>query len=199
MTLSVRHAIALSFALAVCVAGAGGCAAPHSAEAPIVASLELHGSDGADHAISRELSQHRLTVFIFYSEGCPCFAAHEPRLTELERDYRELGVAFFLVNSETGASIAHDAERAFRRRLAFPLLTDSGAQLARALGAEFATHSIVVDAAGRVVYSGAFDSDKNHLRADATPYLRDALDDALAKRTVRSAGHEALGCALQLD
>ena len=49
---------------------------------------------------------------------------------------------------------------------------DPGATLAKELGAQYATYSVVLDADGRVRYHGGIDSDKNHLHDDATPYLR---------------------------
>jgi len=176
-----------------------GCARSYRSEVPSLASISLTGSDGRTYEPSRVVGAHRLTVFIFYAAGCPCLAAHEPRIAELQRAFSGQDVAFFLVNSEHGASPSVDAREAQRRGLSVPLLTDSDARLARVLGAEFATHSIVLDARGRVAYSGGLDSDKKQLHPDATPYLRHALEDALAGRPQRATEHEALGCALQLD
>ena len=144
------------------------------------------------------VSGSRLTVFVFYSETCPCLRVHEDRLKRIQADYSPRGVSLVLVNSEVGAEPSRDAREARRRGYPFPLLTDPQARLARALNAQFATHAVVVDAAGIVQYSGGIDSDKNHLRETATPYLRDALDQLLAGRPARAVEREALGCALQL-
>ena len=51
---------------------------------------------------------------------------------------------------------------------------------ADALGATFATYTVVVDSAGRVRYRGGIDSDKQWLSDGATLWLRDALDRLLA-------------------
>jgi hypothetical protein len=176
-----------------------GCALPSApASIPRNAGLMLEGSDGARHDVHAELARHRFTVFVFYSEACPCMEAHEPRLEAMRARYDSRGVAMILVNSEEDAKPERDALEARRRGYVFPLLTDRDARLAKALNAEFATHSIVVDTTGRVRYSGGIDSDKNHLRPSATPYLENALDDLLAGKEPRTPDREPLGCALRL-
>lgn len=67
----------------------------------------------------------------------------------------------------------------------------------RSVGAQFDTHAIVVDAQGLVRDSGGVDSDMVRLKPDATPHLRNALDELLAGRTPEIASR-ALGCTLQL-
>jgi hypothetical protein len=76
-------------------------------------------------------------------------------------------------------------------------LIDEKGSLAKAYGAAYAGHTVVLDRAGTVVYRGGIDSDRVHLTDDATPYLRNALDDLVAGRPPRVAGAKVLGCALR--
>ncbi len=186
-----RVFVALSLVVLGCAAG------PSASRFPAGYELSLPGSDGRTHDVRAELGRSKLTVFVFYSEDCPCMRAHEARLAALDERYAADGVKVVLVDSETGAAPARDRAEALVRGYRFPLLTDSDARLARLFGARFATHAIVVDAAGRVRYSGGIDSDKNELHGDAQPYLRDAIDALLAGREPPRVEHEALGCALQ--
>lgn len=142
-------------------------------------------------------SDATLTVFVFFSPDCHCLRQHEARLRDLDATFRARGVQFFMVDSEVRASIERDAEEARRRAYTFPILVDCGARLADAVGAEYAAYAVIVDRSGRLRYRGGVDSDKDHLHADATPYLRDALDDLLAGRDPRVANAKTLGCALQ--
>jgi hypothetical protein len=168
------------------------CAATPSAKAP---TLALAGTDDATHALAG--SSARATVYVFFSEHCPCMRAHDARLVALANDYASRNVRFFAIDSEVGATIASEKDRALARNYPFPILVDEGARAARALGAEYSTYSVVVDERGDVVYRGGLDSDHTHLTNDAAPYLRDALDDVIAGRTVRHPQTEALGCALR--
>jgi hypothetical protein len=137
------------------------------------------------------------TVLVFFSPSCHCLEAHDARLHALYKAYHPRGVQFLMVDSEVHGSESLDQAEARRRRYPFPIVRDAGATLAHQLGAQYATYSVVLDADGRVRYHGGIDSDKNHLHDDATPYLRDALDDVLAGRVVRIAEGKTLGCSLE--
>jgi hypothetical protein len=163
-----------------------------------VQPTSLEGSDGARHRFPAA-DGSSLTVLVFFSVDCDCQAAHDARLLELYRRYHGRGVAFFAVDSEVQAAVERDATEARRRAYPYPILIDHGALLARALEAEYATYTVVLDNHGAVRYRGGIDSDQKDLHRDARFYLRDALDDLLARREPRRAHGEALGCALQTD
>jgi len=55
----------------------------------------------------------------------------------------------------------------------------------------------VLDRTGRVLYHGGIDSERKHLTAHPTEYLREALEDVTAGRAVRRPSAHVLGCALQ--
>jgi hypothetical protein len=137
------------------------------------------------------------TVFVFFSPDCHCLAQHDERLRALDAELRPKGVQFVMVDSEVRASTVRDEQEARRRGYAFPIVVDHGAKLADALGADYATYSVVVDRAGRIRYRGGIDSDKNHIHDDAVPYLHSALSDLLEGREPRMANAKTLGCALQ--
>jgi hypothetical protein len=122
---------------------------------------------------------------------------HEPRLRALFDAYHPRGVQFFMVDSEVRGSLERDTTEARRRGYPFPILGDRGAKLANALGAEYATYAVVFDDHARVRYRGGIDTDKSQVHDDATPYLKNALDDLLADREPRVTEGETLGCALQ--
>jgi peroxiredoxin len=155
--------------------------------------VALPGTDGAEHS----LMSPRATVLVFFSSHCPCMRAHDARLVALANDYAARGVAFYAVDSEVNATTDTDAREAAARGYPFPILVDDQARVARALGADYATYSVVLDARGDVVYRGGLDSDHTHLSASPAAYLRDALDDVVAGHAVRRAKTEPLGCALR--
>ncbi|HXN30817.1 MAG TPA: redoxin domain-containing protein [Polyangiaceae bacterium] len=167
---------------------------PHLAEAP---SIELVGGGGESVDLLRAARAARLTVLVFFSADCHCLDAHGARLRALYDEYQPQRVQFFMIDSEVTASVERDQVEARRRGYPFPILLDRAARLAGSLSAEYATYSVVLDAGGRVRYAGGIDSDKTHLRGDATPYLKNAIDDLLDGRSPRVGSAEALGCALE--
>jgi peroxiredoxin len=174
---------------------ATACARPPLVETTLPPK-SLVGTDGAPHPIAPEGDQ-RLLVLFFFSAHCPCQAAHDPRLRALHATYRTRGVDFVAVDSEQGATLERDRDEAEKRGYTFPILLDPGGALAQKVGAAYATEVVIVDRSGTVRYHGGIDSDRTHLEDDATPYLRDALEDLLAGRAPRRAMSKALGCALQ--
>lgn len=185
--------MALSARAALLVTLLGACA---PARSPAVPAIALQGTDGAAHELRTR--GRAATVYVFFSAHCPCVAAHDERLGDLARRYGPRGVTFLAIDSEVEATAARDAAEARARGYPFPILLDPGGRAARALGAVYATYSVVVDARGEVRYRGGLDSDKNRLGRAPAMYLRDALDDVLADRAVRHDDEEALGCALQI-
>jgi peroxiredoxin len=181
----------LLFALAIVV---GCAAAPAPARVP---DLVLTGSDGRAHALID--SHAELTVVEFFSRHCPCQAKHDERMRGLATSYAERNVRFLAVDSEAGASASRARDEAERRGYPFPILVDASGSVARRAGATYATYTLVADRTGRILYAGGIDSDKNHLTDDATWFLRDALDDALAGRAIRRPVGKTLGCALMLE
>ena len=181
--------VALSLALA-------GCASARPA-GPAVPSTPLVTPTGVTLDARELVAGAKLTVLVFFSPDCHCLDQHDARLRELAAAYRPHGVQLVMVDSEVHATPEADSAQAAQRGYRFPILVDHGARLADAVGAQYATYSVIVDAQGHVLYRGGIDSDKTHLRATSTQYLRDALDDLLAGKQPRVADAKTLGCSLQ--
>jgi hypothetical protein len=174
---------------------AAACAPKQAIHLPPQIALTADG--GQTVSYPPDLAKAKLTVFIFFSKDCLCFAAHEDRIRTLIETYSSRGVKFVLVDSEVGRTADGDAAEARARHLPGPIFIDAGARLAKSLGAVYATYTVVVDPQGQVRYRGGIDTDKTHLRDDRTPFLADALDDLTAGRPPRLAEGKTLGCALQ--
>jgi hypothetical protein len=185
----MKHSLLLSMVILI-----AGCA---PTAAPQVPDIDLKGTHGGIEAFPANLAGTSWTVLVFFSADCPCFRAHEARLAALARAYEPRDVRFLLIDSEVDASLARDAVLSRERGLGIPIVIDANAVLADALAAEYATYSVVLDRAGTVQFRGGIDSDKSHLRADATPYLGDALDDLLSGNAPRRPEAKGLGCLLQ--
>jgi hypothetical protein len=137
-------------------------------------------------------------VVEFFSAHCPCQTEHDLRLKELAARYRAAGVAFVAIDSEWDASLAKDRTEARTRNYPYVILIDPEGKAAREMKADYATYTLLVDREGKILFRGGVDSDRNHLTASATPYLENAIKDALAKRPLALPEAKTLGCALTL-
>ena len=163
---------------------------------PDVGNATVRDARGQVTSLTALARSHKLTVVIFYAAGCPCFAAHVDRLRQLERELGPQDVAFVVVDSERHGP--GDASPPEEIAPGLPLLRDESGDLARRLGARYATESYVLDPMGRVRYQGGVDSDRKYLRPDAHPFLREALLKLLSGSAPAFATSKALGCALRL-
>ena len=188
MTIVFRFC-ALAFAIA------SGCATV--APSPVLPAIGVMAANRVVLDARAIAARAPYTVFFFYAAHCPCVAAHDGRIRELYNEFHQQGVQFIGIDSEISASPEASADEARKHGYDFPILIDRGAPLANALGAEYATFTVVVDRRGLVYYRGGIDSDRTHLRADSTLYVRDALRALIAGRTPSIVSGEALGCALQ--
>lgn len=137
-----------------------------------------------------------VTVLIFYSAHCACFGAHRDAIAAVAARVRARQGRIFLVASEPGASGA-PAVLPADAALGIPILIDGGGALARALGAEFATFSVVFDGTRTAVYRGGIDSARTSVGSDAKPYLLPAVEAVLAGRAPERAQAKTLGCTLK--
>ncbi len=163
---------------------------------PDVGNATLRDARGQVTSLTALARSHKLTVLVFYAAGCPCFAAHVDRLRQLERELGPQGVGFLVVDSERHG--ADETSPPGEIAPGLPLLRDESGDLARRLGARYATESFVLDPAGRVRYQGGVDSDRKYLRPDAHHFLREALMKLLSGDAPAFATSKALGCALRL-
>lgn len=198
MVMSFPFATRLLVAFAVAVAllarpAVAGPPAPPN-ELP---ELTLVGTDGASHALRAEAAKAKLLVVTFFSATCPCQRAHDARLRELWAEWHPRGVELVAVDSEAGSTLDRDRAEAKERQYPYPILSDPGAKLADALGAVYATHTVVLDPRGKVRYRGGIDSSRAHIKLDGKFFLREALVDLLEGREPRDEGSKVLGCFLR--
>ena len=83
------------------LAAQAACAAPPPAVVPAWPPLTVVDTTGASTTLPADLARSKLTVLVFYSEHCPCFHVHEPRLVELAKTYEPRGVLVIFLTVAT--------------------------------------------------------------------------------------------------
>jgi hypothetical protein len=161
----------------------------------------LLGTDGLRHGFSC-VAERGILVLVFSSNRCPTAKAYAARLNEVQRTYGPLGVQLIAVNSNDPHLYPDErfdrmVERAAEDDYAFPYVVDQGQALARAYGATCTFHVFVLDRDRRLRYEGRFDDSR--IEGNVTQHdLRNALNDLVAGRPVRTAQTRPFGCSLDL-
>lgn len=159
-------------------------------------SFELPDLDGGTVSLSDYAD--RPVAVVFSCCHCPYVIAWEDRLNEVARDY-EGRAGFVEINSNSGYlgdSPDDMRQRVDEKGFVFPFLSDDSQETARAYNATRTPEVFVFDAAHRLVYHGAPDSD-HHDPQGAEPYLRPALDAALSGTQPATAETPPVGCTIK--
>jgi peroxiredoxin len=162
-------------------------------------NYSLRDTSGKTYTES-DLSQHKITVFVFVAIDCPNSNTYAPLLARLHREYSPRGVAFFNVYSdpsETADTVRkHDADFG----VPFPALLDPQQVLARQTGARSTPEAVFLGHDGRELYRGRVNNrfvDFGKTRFSATKEdLREALDAILENKPVAHPVTKVLGCAI---
>jgi thioredoxin-related protein len=132
-------------------------------------------------------------VVIFLSAKCPCSNSHNNELRDLAQTYKE----FSFVAVHSNADEAKELSQPYFEKAAFPfpVIEDDKAKLADQLQASKTPHAFIFASNGDVLYEGGVSNSKDCAKADRK-FLREALDDLHAGKSVRTPEGRTLGCAI---
>jgi peroxiredoxin len=159
----------------------------------------LLGTDGRRYSLS-SFAGARVLVVVFAGNGCPSVAALEPWIVDFQNDYAQSDVTLVWINSNNAALSPADTyeemvKRAVSSQLPFAYLKDDDGRVARSFGARTTPHAFVLDEDREIRYRGRV-ADSRQAASIREPYVRDAVEDLLAGRSVALPETEPYGCAI---
>lgn len=162
--------------------------------------FDLLGVDGEHHRL-QDYDDHEALVLIESCNHCPYVLAWEGRINAAARDYADRGVATVAICSNDAEAVPEDSfpemvKRARDEGFVFDYVHDEAQQLARALGATRTPEVFVFDRDRKLVYHGLVDDSRDEDRV-THPYLRSALDAALAGTPPPVADTPPQGCTIK--
>ncbi len=163
-----------------------------------VDSFELTDFHGRTYS-SNEFAKAPAVVLVFLGTQCPLAKFYATRVSELEAQYKDAGVAFIAVDPNVQDSLEMMASFARRHNLEMPFLKDPAQQLTDAVGVTRTPEAVLLDAQRKIVYRGRIDDQWGigYLResADSTE-LKNAIDAVLAAKPVDIPEVAAPGCLI---
>lgn len=142
-----------------------------------------------------ELKGKNGAIVVFLSIQCPVVRGYNDRINQLAADYAAKGINIIGVNSnatESPEAIKVHALEHYK----FPILIDKGNILADKLNANATPEMYFFDAKNTLIYHGAIDNDRSGNNVSVN-FLRDALEENLAGKTVTKAETKAFGCSIK--
>ena len=156
---------------------------------------------GARHDSTR-LSGPKGLLIAVTCNHCPYAIALWPRLIELARDARRLGIGVVALNPNLNPAYPDDSPEAMKAKIQewgidFPYLIDEDQQVARALKAQCTPEFYLYDAEAILVYHGRLDDNWKEPEGVTSEELRHAITSLAAGQAISPTQNPALGCSIK--
>jgi len=143
-------------------------------------------------------------ILVFTCNHCPFAKLYPPRLNQLQRQFKPLGVPLFAISSTDTVEyeddgFLHMVQKARLEKFDFPYLMDESQAMAKQFGAQKTPHAYVIwkkDGKWQIEYDGAIDDNGAQPELVKKSYVKDAVESLLAGRPVQVKKTASIGCQL---
>ena len=181
-----------------------------AADSPAVGAsapdFSLADSKGKTQSVSKYKGKY--VVLEWFNPECPFVKKHygSGNMQKLQDEFTGKGVVWLTINSSAPGKEGHlTAEQANAKmtdwktkQSAFVL--DPDGKAGQSYGAKNTPHMFVINPEGKIVYEGAIDSKPTPNASDipnSTNYVKVALDESMAGKTVSNANTKPYGCSVK--
>jgi peroxiredoxin len=181
-----------------------------AADSPAVGTtapdFSLTDSKGKTQSVSQYKGKY--VVLEWFNPECPFVKKHygSGNMQKLQEEFTAKGVAWLSIDSSApgleGNLTAEQANAKMTewktKQTAFVL--DPDGKAGRTYGAKNTPHMFVINPEGKIIYEGAIDSKATPNPSDiasSTNYVKVALDESLAGKTVSNANTKPYGCSVK--
>ena len=185
-------------------------AAIFAADSPAVGTtapdFSLTDSKGKTQSVSQY--KGKFVVLEWFNPECPFVKKHygSGNMQKLQEEFTAKGIVWLTIDSNApGLEGNLTAEQANAKMAEWKtkqtaLVLDPDGKAGRSYGAKNTPHMFVINPEGKIVYEGAIDSKATPNPADianSTNYVKVALDESLAGKTVSNANTKPYGCSVK--
>jgi peroxiredoxin len=189
--------LAASTALFAADSPAVGTAAP---------DFSLTDSKGKAQTVSQYKGKY--VVLEWFNPECPFVKKHygSGNMQKLQEEFTGKGVVWLSIDSSAPGLEGHltpeqaNAKMTEWKTKQTALVLDPDGKAGRAYGAKNTPHMFVINPEGKIVYEGAIDSKATPNPSDiasSTNYVKVALEESLAGKTVSNANTKPYGCSVK--
>src|SRR5438270_1496269 len=176
---------------------------PVGAAAP---DFSLPDASGKTHNLSQYKGKY--VVLEWFNPECPFVKKHygSGNMQKLQAEYTGKGIVWLTIDSNaagTEGNLSPDQAQKIMtswKTHQTALLLDPESKVAKLYGAKNTPNMVVINPEGKIVYEGAIDSKATPNPADipaSTNYVKAALDESLAGKTVSKPTTKPYGCSVK--
>ena len=168
---------------------------------------EFTAKDISGNTVKLSDYKGKIVVLESYNSDCPYDANHYTTgaMQALQKEATSKGVVWLLVNSTSSRNPNHLSEEqakkeiADRKIAATAWIDDNSGDLGHLYDMRTTPHMFVIDVKGALAYQGAIDNEAtpDHDPRKAKNYVRQALDELAAGKTVSVTETKSYGCAVK--
>ena len=199
----------LLVALLACLASTS-CNKTPVAESPAAGAaapdISVTDSNGKTHTVSQY--RGKTVVLEWFNPGCPFVVKHygSGNMQKLQEEFTGKGVVWLTINSSAPFRQGHLTPEEANAKITewkmkpTALLLDPDGKAGQTYGAKNTPHMFVINPDGKVIYQGAIDSKPSSKPEDiagSTNYVKVALDESMAGKTVTTASTRPYGCSVK--
>ena len=181
-----------------------------AADSPAVGTnapdFSLTDSKGKTQSVSQYKGKY--VVLEWFNPECPFVKKHygSGNMQKLQEEFTGKGVVWLSVDSSAPGKEGHlTAEQANAKMTEWKtkqtaLVLDPDGKAGQSYGAKNTPHMFVINPEGKVVYEGAIDSKATPNASDianSTNYVKVALEESLAGKTVTTTNTKPYGCSVK--
>jgi peroxiredoxin len=181
-----------------------------AADSPAVGSTAPDISATDSKGKTQTLSQYKgkYVVLEWFNPDCPFVKKHygSGNMQKLQQEFTGKGVVWLTIDSSAPGMEGNltadqaNAKMSEWKTHSTALLLDADGKAGRTYGAKNTPHMFVINPEGKVIYEGAIDSKATPNPADipsSTNYVKVALDESLAGKTVTTPSSRPYGCSVK--
>lgn len=147
-------------------------------------SIEGDGEDITAKTLGELMQKGKPTLLLFLSARDPASQANAERIDKLAEDYAKKSVTIIGLSVGRNETVHELKEVAERNDWSFPVVRDVNGVITRGLKARFTPQAMLIDADGRVKYSGPIDDCWFDARKAKNNFVRNATDALLAGKKI---------------
>jgi peroxiredoxin len=181
-----------------------------AADSPPIGSnapdFSVTDSKGKTHSVSQYKGKY--VVLEWFNPECPFVKKHygSGNMQKLQEEFTGKGVVWLSIDSSAPGLQGNltadqaNAKIAEWKTKQTALLLDPEGKAGRTYGAKNTPHMFVINPEGKIIYEGAIDSKATSDPADiagSTNYVKVALEESLAGKTVSNANTKPYGCSVK--
>lgn len=141
-------------------------------------------------------------LVMFSCNTCPYVIKSQQRTLEMMSYATSHGVGMVIINSNEanrGEDDSYDAMRDYAKKQGYrvPYLIDKNAEVADAFGATRTPEVFLFDGTGKLVYKGAMEDNPASPAESKEIFLKNAIDNMLAKKTIDPNSTKSVGCSIK--